>query len=62
VLATAADDRAGTEACGRFPAAALAAGYDRVFLMAAGLGLAMAVVSLLLPRHRRGSPAVGAAQ
>lgn len=29
------------------------AGYDRVFLIAAGLGLAIAAVSLLLPRHRR---------
>ncbi|WP_345431353.1 hypothetical protein [Actinoallomurus vinaceus] len=33
---------------------ALAAGYDRVFLIAAGLGLAIAVVGFLLPRHRRG--------
>jgi MFS family permease len=29
-----------------------AAGYELVFLIAAGLGLAIAVVSLLLPRHR----------
>lgn len=54
VLATAASARAATEAGGSSPAAALAAGYDLVFLMAAGLGLAIAVVSLLLPRHRRG--------
>jgi EmrB/QacA subfamily drug resistance transporter len=53
VLATAASARAATEAGGSSPAAALAAGYDLVFLIAAGLGLAIAVVSLLLPRHRR---------
>lgn len=33
------------------PRAAVAAGYDRVFLIAAGLGVAIAAVSLLLPRH-----------
>lgn len=49
VLATAASARAGSET----GAAALAAGYDRVFLLAAGLALAIAVVSSLLPRHRR---------
>ena len=54
VLATAASARAATEAGGSSPAAALAAGYDLVFLMAAGLGLAIAVVSVLLPRHRLG--------
>ncbi|MFI6802955.1 MFS transporter [Streptosporangium canum] len=54
VLATAAGARAASEAGGGSPAAALAAGYDLVFLMAAGLGLAIAVVSMLLPRHRRG--------
>lgn len=53
VLATAAAARAAMEAGGSSPAA-FAAGYDLVFLMAAGLGLAIAVVSLLLPRHRRG--------
>ncbi len=52
-LATAASARAGMEAVGDSPAA-LAAGYDLVFLIAAGLGLSIAVVSLLLPRHRRG--------
>ncbi len=46
VLATVASARAGMEAGGGFPAA-LAAGYDLVFLMAAGLGLAIAVVSVL---------------
>jgi len=51
VLATAASARAGMEAGGGSPAA-LAAGYDLVFLMAAGLGLAIAVVSLLLPEAR----------
>ena len=30
------------------------AAYDRVFLVAAGFALAIAVVSMLLPRHRRG--------
>ncbi|SNT53699.1 drug resistance transporter, EmrB/QacA subfamily [Streptosporangium subroseum] len=54
VLATAAGARAAMEAGGSSPADALAVGYDLVFLMAAGLGLAIAVVSLLLPRHRRG--------
>jgi EmrB/QacA subfamily drug resistance transporter len=54
VLATAASARAGMEAGGPSPAATLAAGYDLVFLMAAGLGLAIAVLSVLLPRHRRG--------
>jgi hypothetical protein len=36
-----------------FSGRAPAAGYDLLFLMAAGLGLAIAVVSVLLPRHRR---------
>ncbi|MDN3355911.1 MFS transporter [Actinomadura sp. DC4] len=45
-LATAAGARAG----GSSPSA-LAAGYDLVFLMAAGLGLAIAVAGLLLPRR-----------
>ncbi|MGH9111037.1 MAG: MFS transporter [Acidimicrobiales bacterium] len=49
VLATAASARAATEASQGSPAAALAAGYDLVFLIAAGLGLAIAMVSLLLP-------------
>ncbi len=48
VLATAAGARAGMEV-GNSPAA-LAAGYDLVFLVAAGLGVAIALVSLLLPR------------
>ncbi|WP_084774039.1 MFS transporter [Nonomuraea candida] len=61
VLATAAGARAASETGeGSPPAAALAAGYELVFLMAAGLGLAIAVVSMLLPRHRRGRAAVGA--
>ena len=54
VLATTASARTQMENGGSSPAAALAAGYDRVFLLAAGLGLAIAVLSLLLPRHRRG--------
>jgi EmrB/QacA subfamily drug resistance transporter len=52
VLATAASARAGTGAGGGGSPAALATGYDLVFLMAAGLGLAIAVVSLLLPQER----------
>ncbi|MBB5783689.1 MFS transporter [Nonomuraea jabiensis] len=53
VLATAAGTRAAaSEAAGSSPVDALAAGYDLVFLMAAGLGLAIAAVSLLLPRRR----------
>lgn len=54
LLATAASARATMEAGGSSAPAALAAGYDLVFLMAAGLGLAIAVVSVLLPRHRHG--------
>ncbi|GHG42830.1 MULTISPECIES: hypothetical protein [Amycolatopsis] len=46
---TAAATRAAND--GSSPAA-LAAGYDRVFLIAAGLALAIAAASLLLPRHR----------
>jgi EmrB/QacA subfamily drug resistance transporter len=53
VLATAASARAAMAAGGSSPAAALAAGYDLVFLVAAGLGLAIAVISVLLPRQRR---------
>jgi MFS family permease len=52
VLATAASARTRMEAGGHSPAAALAAGYDLVFLMAAGLGLAIAVISVLLPQAR----------
>jgi EmrB/QacA subfamily drug resistance transporter len=59
VLATAASTRAATKA-GESSPAAIVAGYDLVFLLAAGLGLAMAVISLLLPRRRRGcSSAIG---
>jgi hypothetical protein len=54
VLATIASARAQTEAGESSPAATLAAGYDRVFLVAAGLGLAIAAVTLLLPQHRPG--------
>ncbi|RSM99148.1 MFS transporter [Nonomuraea sp. WAC 01424] len=46
-----------TAASGAAPAgtpAALADGYDLVFLIAAGLGLAIALVSFLLPRRPRG--------
>ncbi|MEV4141673.1 MFS transporter [Dactylosporangium sp. NPDC049742] len=48
VLATAAT----RTSAGDSSPAALAAGYDRVFLIAAGLGLAIAAACLLLPRHR----------
>jgi hypothetical protein len=47
VLATAATARTRMEAGASSPAA-LAAGYDLVFLVAAGLGLAIAVLSVLL--------------
>jgi EmrB/QacA subfamily drug resistance transporter len=50
VLATAAGARAAMES-GESSPAALAAGYDLVFLVAAGLGLAIAAVSVLLPRR-----------
>jgi hypothetical protein len=52
VLATAATARTAMQAGADSPAAALAAGYDLVFLIAAGLALAIALVSLLLPWHR----------
>jgi len=52
VLATVAGATTGTTAGGHAPATALAAGYDRVFLVAAGLGLTLAMISPLL-RPRR---------
>ncbi|MBO0849596.1 MAG: MFS transporter, partial [Pseudonocardia sp.] len=52
VLAPLASARAAIQAGGSASPAGLASGYDLVFLMAAGLGLAIAVVSVLLPRHR----------
>jgi EmrB/QacA subfamily drug resistance transporter len=52
VYATVASARAGAEGGGHSPTA-LAAGYGRVFLLAVGVGLVLAAVSLLLPRHRR---------
>ncbi|MFL5881724.1 MAG: MFS transporter, partial [Actinomycetota bacterium] len=51
VFATVASARATADGSGHSPAA-LAAGYARVFLLAGGVGLVMAAVSLLLPRHR----------
>ncbi|NUW46613.1 MFS transporter [Nonomuraea rhodomycinica] len=53
VLATVAGARAASEAGASSSPAALATGYDLVFLIAAGLGLAIAAASMLLPRHRR---------
>ncbi|GAA0963877.1 MFS transporter [Actinocorallia libanotica] len=53
VLATVVGTTTRTETNGDSPAAVLAAGYARVFLIASGLGLAVALVGLLLPRHRR---------
>ncbi|MFC4906970.1 MFS transporter [Actinomadura gamaensis] len=50
VLATAAG--AATPA-GRSTAAAFATGYDRVFLIAAGLAVVLAAVGFALPRHAR---------
>ncbi|MDL4816787.1 MFS transporter [Actinomadura opuntiae] len=52
VLATAAT----RAAHGGNSPAALAAGYDRVFLIAAGFALAIAAAGLLLPQHRRATP------
>ena len=46
VLTTVAGARAG----GSPSSAGLAAGYDLVFVVAAGIGVAIAVVSTLLPR------------
>lgn len=57
VLATAAGARAGMEADAG-SATALAAGYDLVFLMAAGLALAIAAVGVLLPVDRRAADLV----
>ncbi len=54
VLATIAAATTTTQGGGDSPAT-LAAGYDRVFLVAAGLGLCIAALSLLLPRHRCGT-------
>ncbi len=53
VLATSASARTAAEDGGSSVAAALASGYGLVFLMAAGIGVAIAAVSLLLPRHER---------
>ncbi|MEU9830652.1 MFS transporter [Streptosporangium sp. NPDC048047] len=52
VLATAAGARAASAAGASSPASALASGYALVFLLAAGLGLAVAAAGLLLPRRR----------
>ncbi|MEK8104027.1 hypothetical protein NKG94_00950 [Micromonospora sp. M12] len=54
VLATVASARGGAGAAHAGSPVALAAGYDLVFLLAAGIGLAIGMVSLLLPQHRRG--------
>ncbi len=56
VLATIAGVTASMRRGGGSSAADLAAGYDRVFLVAAGLGLFLAALSLLLLPHRRGWP------
>jgi hypothetical protein len=53
VYATVASARSTAEGSGHSPTA-LAAGYGRVFLLAVGVGLVIAAVSLLLPRHRHG--------
>ncbi|MEV4123967.1 MFS transporter [Nocardia sp. NPDC049707] len=52
VLAAAAGARA-TQVAGESSPAGLAAGYDLVFLLAAGLSSAIAIVSVLLPRDQR---------
>jgi hypothetical protein len=54
VLATVASATTAAHAGGHTPAA-LAAGYDRVFLIAAGLGIAIAAVSVLLSHTRAGA-------
>ncbi|WP_322751869.1 MULTISPECIES: MFS transporter [unclassified Frankia] len=51
VLATAASAATARDAGGNSATAALADGYDLVFLIAAGLGLAIMAFSLLLPRR-----------
>ncbi|RJL20522.1 MFS transporter [Bailinhaonella thermotolerans] len=51
VLATAAGSRAAAET-GASPAEALASGYGLVFLMAAGIGVVLAALGVLLPSHR----------
>ncbi|WP_433604692.1 MFS transporter [Prescottella agglutinans] len=56
VLATAASTGAARDAGRGSPVDALAVGYDLVFLVAAGLGLAVAALSFLLPRKRRARP------
>ncbi|MEU8761313.1 MFS transporter [Streptomyces sp. NPDC048659] len=58
VLATAAGARAADAAPGTPAAAAVAAGYQLVFLLAAGLAVAVALISLLVPgRPVRRKPA-----
>ncbi|MEO3783964.1 hypothetical protein ABGB12_11570 [Actinocorallia sp. B10E7] len=56
MAAATAGARAASQAGGGSSPAALAAGYDLVFLMAAGLGLVIAAVGTLLPGRRRCSP------
>lgn len=51
-LATVASWRTGAEPGASSPPAALASGYSAVFLIAAGIGLAIAVLSLLTPAQR----------
>lgn len=53
VLATVASSGAVAQAVGSSPAAALVTGYDRVFWVAVALALAITVVSVWLPGHRR---------
>jgi hypothetical protein len=53
VLATVASAKAAAEPGGESSPAALAAGYELVFLMAAGIGVAIAAVSLLLSQRQR---------
>jgi EmrB/QacA subfamily drug resistance transporter len=49
---TTASVNAAAHAVGKSSPAALATGYELVFMIAAGLGVAIALVSFLLPRHR----------
>jgi len=54
VLATAASAKAAGAKAGSDSPAALASGYDQVFVIAAGLAVAIALVGMLLPRHHNG--------
>jgi hypothetical protein len=58
VYATVAASRAAAHGGGGSAPAALASGYELVFGLAVGVAVAIAVVSLLLPRRQRAGDAV----